>query len=140
MILQFLDQLVAWLILAVLHQHDGSLYDLATNRVRHCGDGSFQNCWVLQQSAFYFEWTNAVAAGFDNVVASAFEEDIAIFILPSHIASVVEATSHHFGGLFWVFIVAHSDAGRNAILNGDADFANFTPFTFMAIFCHDHGV
>ena len=91
MVLQFLDQRVACLVLIGFGEDDGGFHDLASYLVGHAGDGTFHHGGVGHQGAFHLEGADAVAGTLDDVVGTAHEPQVAVFVLPGHVARVVDA-------------------------------------------------
>ena len=133
MVLQFLDQRVARLVLIGFGEDDGGLHDLASYLVGHAGDGTFHHGGVGHQGAFHFERADAVAGTLDDVVGTAHEPQVAVFVLPGHVARVVDAVVPGLAGALRVAVVFLEEAEGFALAGADDDLALLAGFDGAAL-------
>ena len=105
MLLQLLDEVVASLVLPLLAQDDGSLDYHASDVVRYTGDGALHDGGMGHQRRLHLERTDAVAGALDDVVDTALEPVVAVFVAPSHIACMIDAVVPGLTGQLGVTIV-----------------------------------
>ena len=127
MILQFLDQFIAWLV--ILRQYNCCLYDLASYRIGHGCNCALENGRMFEQGAFHLERTDTVTGAFDQVVSTAYEPVIPVFILPGHVTGIVNAIVPYLSGHLRIAVVSFEHADRNGFIGIDNDLAFFTDFT-----------
>ena len=128
MVLQFLDQRVACLVLIGFGEDDGGLHDLASYLVGHAGDGTLYDGGMGHQRAFHLERADAVARALDDVVRTAYEPQVAVFVFPGHVARVVDAVVPGFTGALGVAVVFLEQAEGLALVGADDDLSLLAGF------------
>ena len=133
MLLQFLDEVFAGLVLPLLAEYDGSLYHRTTDIVGHTGDGTLHDGRMRHQGAFHLKRTDAVAGTLDHIVDTAFEPVITVFIAPGHIAGMIDAVVPGLTGKFFVTIVFLEEADGLTVTDAHHDLALLTVLATGAV-------
>ena len=64
---------------------------MSADFVWNTSDGTFYNRRMRHQGAFYFKRADTVAGTLDNIVGTAHEPEVTVFITPGDIARVIQA-------------------------------------------------
>ena len=76
---------------ATLHK---TLDALALQRIRHTNGRRFRHGWVRDESTFHFGRPDAMPGHVEDVVGSAQDRDVAVFIFDRHVAGHITAGDH----------------------------------------------
>ena len=108
-VLQFLGQLRTGGI--ALCQNNGCLDNLSTDGIRCSGDGTLNDCRMLDEGTFYLERADAVAGALDNIVIASYEPIVAVLVTFEHIVGAVAAAAQNLLCHFGVLVVSHKQTG-----------------------------
>ena len=126
MLLQFLDEVFAGLVLPLLAEYDGSLHHHTTDIVGHTGDGTLYDGGMRHQGTLHLKRTDTVAGALDHIVDTAFEPVVAVFIAPGHIAGMIDAVVPGLTGQFLVTIVFLEEADGLTVTDAHHDLTLLT--------------
>ena len=83
---------------------------------------------MRHQGAFYFKRADTVAGTFDNIVGTAHEPEVTVFITPGDIARVIQAVVPCFACAFGIPVIFLEKTDRFAICSVDHDLSLFSVF------------
>ena len=137
MVLQFLHEVVAGLVLPVVAEHNGGLNHHASYVIGHARYGALHYGRVGHQRALHLERAYAVAAALDDVVGAALKPVITVLVAPGHVARVVKAVVPHLAIPLGVAVVALEKADGLAVLGVDYYLALLAVLAGRAVGAHE---
>ena len=134
MVLNLLDEVFACFVAVSGSEYDCCFDHLAADFVGNAGDGTFDDGGVCHQSAFDFEWADAIARRLDDVVFTTDEPEVSVFVAPSNVAGMVDVVVVCLVGELRVAVVFFEQAERAmSFVCANHYFALFAVFSPAAV-------